>query len=411
MADLSALAGAEHFLAGLAAVLAAGLLAHWLAAKLKLPDLVLFLCLGALLGPHAAGLLDVPSGSLLEVGLLCFGASYILFEGGLDARLSQLREIGVTVGLLATLGVLITAALVAATAHFSLGMPWLQAALLGSCISATDPAALIPLFKQIRVRQRLAQAVICEAAFNDAVSAVLAFALLGGAGAGAALSAQGVVGDFFLQAGLGLMVGLLLGLLAGVVVGHDRWGFLRAHTALAMLVTVIAAYAAASLVHGSGFMAVFVAGMVIGNRDLLGLRLSEHEARHLHEYTETTSLVLRMLLFMLVGAKLDFAAMAAHWAGTLACVACLVLVARPLAVLACALPDRRARWSGREILFMCWTRETGVIPAVLAGLLLAGGLEGAGQIAAVIFSAVLVTLVVQGGTTRWVAKLLGVAHA
>ena len=410
MLDLSSVGRDEHLLGVFAVMLGAGLVASRLAARLRVPDLVAFLVLGALLGPHAAGVLDVPAGSPVESIALTFGASYILFEGGLDVRLPLLREIGFTVGMLATVGVLITAGAVAGAGHLFLGMTWFQALLLGSCVAATDPAALIPLFKQIRIRERVAQTVICEAAFNDAVSAVLTFALLAAATGGGAISGMTVATQFALQAGIGLLVGALLGFGAALAVGHSRYGFLRAHATLVMLFTVMAAYAGAGLLGGSGFMAVFVAGIVVGNRESFGFQLSENAARHLHEYTETTSLVLRMLMFMLVGAKLDFGPLAGQWLGAAACIACLIVVARPLAVLACALPDRKVKWSAREILFMCWTRETGVIPAALAGMLLTSGIAGAQEIAAVIFGAIVVTLVLQGGTTRWVARGLGLHH-
>jgi potassium/hydrogen antiporter len=84
----------------------------------------------------------------------------------------------------------------------------------------------------------------------------------------------------------------------------------------------------------------------------------------------------------------------------------LMLVARPLTVFLCALPDRRARWSFSEMLFMCWTRETGVIPAALAGLLLGDNAPGAHEIASVIFVAILLTILIQAPTTQWLARKL-----
>lgn len=407
MLDLTPIARAEHILGIVAGMLLVGLFASWLARRLHLPDLILFLVAGLLLGPHAGGLLQLPPDSVLEPLILGLGASYILFEGGMDVRLGLLRDIGVTVTLLATLGVLITAAVVAVTAHAALGMDWMLAALLGASIAATDPAALIPMFTQIHISERLTQAVICEAAFNDAVSAVLTFALLGAVAGGTGFSPGGVALGFATQAGLGVLVGAGVGMLAAIVVGHARYGFLRAYAPLVMLVTVIGAYVGADRLHGSGFMAVFIAGVVVGNRETFGLQFGEDQARRLDEYVDSTSLIMRMVVFMLVGAKIDPAALQDQWSGTLACIAALVLVARPLAVLACALPDRRARWSWHEVLFMFWTRETGVIPAALAGMLLTSGLPDAPRIAAVIFAAILVTILLQGSTTRWLAGRLG----
>ena len=116
---------------------------------------------------------------------------------------------------------------------------------------------------------------------------------------------------------------------------------------------------------------------------------------------------MRLFIFILLGAQVDFALMQKYWLGGAAVVAVLMLVARPATVFLCALPDRRARWSFNEMLFMCWTRETGVIPAALAGLLLGLKAPGAPLIASVTFVAVLMTILIQAPTTRWLGRKLG----
>jgi len=120
---------------------------------------------------------------------------------------------------------------------------------------------------------------------------------------------------------------------------------------------------------------------------------------------------MRLFIFMLVGSQVDFGLMRQHlWGGAIV-VAILMLVARPVTVFLCALPDRRARWSFGEMLFMCWTRETGVIPAALAGLLLGIKAPGAQMIASITFIAILMTILIQAPTTRWLAKRLGLLRA
>lgn len=114
-----------------------------------------------------------------------------------------------------------------------------------------------------------------------------------------------------------------------------------------------------------------------------------------------------MFIFILLGSQVDFALMRAHlWEG-LAVVAVFMFVARPATVFLCALPDRKARWSWQEMLFMCWTRETGVIPGALAGLLMGMGAPEAPLIASVTFIAILVTILLQATTTKWLAGRLG----
>jgi cell volume regulation protein A len=115
---------------------------------------------------------------------------------------------------------------------------------------------------------------------------------------------------------------------------------------------------------------------------------------------------MRLFIFILLGSQVDFALMKQYWFGGVIVVLVLMLVARPITVFACALPDRRAKWSLNEMLFMCWTRETGVIPAALAGLLLGMKAPGAQMIASVTFVAVLMTILIQAPTTKWLGKKL-----
>jgi cell volume regulation protein A len=157
----------------------------------------------------------------------------------------------------------------------------------------------------------------------------------------------------------------------------------------------------------SGFMAVFVFGIMLGNKETFGFAMEPDEAKKLDEYILTTAFIMRLFIFILLGTQVDFALMAQYWLGGVAIVAVLMLVARPITVFLCALPDRRARWSLAELLFMCWTRETGVIPAALAGLLLGIKAPGAPVIASVTFIAILMTILIQAPTTEWLGRKLG----
>jgi potassium/hydrogen antiporter len=173
------------------------------------------------------------------------------------------------------------------------------------------------------------------------------------------------------------------------------------------LVAVIGAYFAASGLHASGFMAVFVFGVVLGNQESLGFKMQAGEAQKLAEFVLTTAFIMRLFIFMLLGTQVDFGLMSRYWLGGVAVVAVLMLIARPVTVFLCAGPDRRARWNLAELLFMCWTRETGVIPAALAGLLLGMKAPGAEIIASVTFVAILMTILIQAPTTDWLGRKLG----
>jgi cell volume regulation protein A len=170
---------------------------------------------------------------------------------------------------------------------------------------------------------------------------------------------------------------------------------------------VIGAYLGADGLQASGFMAVFVFGIVLGNKDAFGFAMPTAEQQKLDDFVATTALVMRMFIFILLGAQVDFALMNRYLAGGIAVVAVFMLVARPVTVFLCAWPDRRVRWSVREMLFMSWTRETGVIPGALAGLLLGMNAPQARVIASVTFIAILMTILIQATTTRWLARRLG----
>jgi potassium/hydrogen antiporter len=173
------------------------------------------------------------------------------------------------------------------------------------------------------------------------------------------------------------------------------------------LVAVIGAYFAADGLQASGFMAVFVFGIMLGNKDSLGFKMEEGEQKNLDQYVTTTAFIMRLFIFILLGAQVDFGLINRYLLGGIVVTVAFMLVARPLTVFLCALPDRRARWSVNELLFMCWTRETGVIPAALAGLLLGMKAPGAPIIASVTFIAILMTILIQAPTTKWLGRKLG----
>jgi potassium/hydrogen antiporter len=277
---------------------------------------------------------------------------------------------------------------------------------LASTIASTDPATLVPVFRQVRIKDRVAQTVMSESAFNDATGAILTFAVLGIAMGRGEISVSTVLGDLLRQAGFGVLTGLVLGYLASFLIAHERFNFLQAYAPVVSLMAVIGAFLTADGLQASGFMAVFVFGIVVGNKDAFKFSMSEGEQAKLDDFVLTTALLMRMFIFILLGSQVDFALMNRYLAGGVAVVAVFMLVARPVTVFLCALPDRRTRWTTKELLFMSWTRETGVIPGALAGLLMGMGAPQAKLIASVTFLAILMTILIQATTTRWLAEKL-----
>ncbi len=397
---------AKHVLMVFGIILAFGTACAVFAQKLKVPDVVVFLVIGTLLGPDVAGLIDITADSVLNQLVLIFGSCYILFDGGASLRLKVLKEVWITILVLATVGVLITAAITSIAAYYLLGVPFIVALLLASTIASTDPATLVPVFRQVKIKDRVAQTVMSESAFNDATGAILTFAVLAIAMGQGEVSASSVLIDLLKQASFGLITGLILGYLAALLIAHEKFNFLQEYAPVVSLMAVIGAFLTADGLQASGFMAVFVFGIMIGNKESFGFAMAEGEQEKLDDFVLTTALIMRMFIFILLGTQVDFALMNKYLVGGVGVVAVFMLIARPVTVFLCALPDRRTKWTTKELLFMSWTRETGVIPGALAGLLMGMGAPEAKLIASVTFLAILMTILIQATTTRWLAEKL-----
>jgi cell volume regulation protein A len=398
---------AKHTLLSCGVILAIGTLAALLAAKIRVPDVAIFLIVGMLIGPAALGFVHIKADSALNQIILLFGASYILFDGGASLRLNVLKQVWITIVVIATIGILITAAITGLAAYLVLGVPLMVALLLGATLASTDPATLVPIFRQVHIRDRVAQTVMSESAFNDAMGAIVTFGVLTVATGSSEFSLASSLLDLVKQSAIGIFAGAALGYLTALLIYHERWAFLEEYAPAATVIAVIGAYFAADGLQASGFMAVFVFGIVIGNKDSFGFPMRPGELRALDDFVMTTAFIMRLFIFILLGAQVDFALMSQYWLGGVIVVTIFMLVARPVTVFVCAWPDRRARWSFAEMLFMCWTRETGVIPAALAGLLLGMKAPGAQMIASITFIAILMTILIQAPTTEWLGRRLG----
>ena len=260
---------AKHTLISCGLILAIGTITGLLAQKIKVPDVAVFLIVGMLIGPDALGLVDIKAGSALNQIILLFGASYILFDGGASLRFRVLKQVWITIVVLATAGVVVTAAITSIAAYYVLGVPVMVALLLGAALASTDPATLVPIFRQVSIRERVAQTVVSESAFNDATGAIITFSVLAVAMGTGEFSLTSSLLDLIKQSLIGIAAGAALGYLAAVLIAHERWSFLAEYAPVVTLAAVIAAYFAADGLQASGFMAVFVFGIMLGNRNHL----------------------------------------------------------------------------------------------------------------------------------------------
>ena len=390
----------------LSLLLVAGLLARLLATLLRVPEIVFLLGIGALLGPSGLEVLDVPLDSLGAQLVFTLGVSAILFYGGLNLSLEILRKVWLSLGLLAVLGVIVTAVITGAAAALVFGLPFEQGLLIGAVLSPTDPAILIPLFIGSRLRAKVAQTVVAESAFNDPTGAVLALAV-----AGALLSGKnsvtGPAGDFVGQLALSSVGGVLAGVVLSAAISSRRTGIWRESSAIAVLAVVAMSYVSLDFAGGSGYLGAFLAGLIVGNMKMLGLSMHDEHSRDLMITSRSLADIVTIFVFVLVGANLPFRALGEEIVPALAVVAVLLLVARPVTVAICMLPDRRSGWSRAELAFVCWTRETGVVPAALVGVLAALSVPNGDLLASVVALAILVTLALQAVPAPWLARRLG----
>jgi cell volume regulation protein A len=322
-------------------------------------------------------------------------------------RILMLRELGL--GLLAIPGVVLTAVVVGGAAALAFGLPFEVGFLIGAVVAPTDPAILIPLFERIRVRPKVVQTVIAESALNDPIGAVLALTL-----AAYVVEGGGSVGEpsieFVRDLTISALFGLVFGGVLAAVLSARRFGIWREAPALVMGAVIADSYLSIDFAGGSGYLGAFIAGVIAGNAPALGLRPPSHRERELALIAGFVTEVVVIFVFVLLGASLPIATVADNILPGLLVVLVLLVVARPLAVGACLGIDRRGRWTRAEIGFVAWTRETGVVPASVAGILIAQGVPNQDELVTVVALAIVVTLLLQSTTKAWLARRLGLVE-
>ncbi|WP_206830253.1 cation:proton antiporter [Alicyclobacillus fructus] len=408
----NALQIAETYLFALFVILGSGAVGGWLAERLRLPDIVVYVIIGFLLGPSVLGVLHIPAQGVFHDAVLSLGAAWIVFQGGLEMRFQVLRQIWVSVVLLATVGLVMTAAVVGVAAHILMELPVLSALLLGSLLASTDPAALVPIFQRLSIRARVAQAVIAESAFTDATGAMLTALVLSRATMGTNGRHEGagfLLSELVRLALGGAVIGVAIGLAAAWLVARHK-PVTPGGRSLFLVLAALGSYAVAAQVGASGFMANFAAGMALAHAPERLPRIDERDRASLETFVDALSLQFRILIFVSLGSQMDLQLMMHHLDLVLGVVAAFMLIARPLTVLVSLVPDRRAKWTWREIAFFFWVRETGTIAMALAGLVQGAGVAGGSVFTQVAATAVIATLLVQASTTSLVARWLGLVE-
>ena len=378
-----------------AAVLIVAVLAVRLSSRAGLPSLLIYLGIGAALSAsHLITFNDLEVAQSVGIAALVI----ILAEGGITTRWETIRPRLPVALSLATVGVGVSVAVVAVVAHYVLMFPWQLAVLCGAILSSTDAAAIFSTLRRVPITARLTGTLEAESGINDAPVIILVLLI------------SEPAADTSLVAGFGLLVfELVVGAAVGGLVGWGGAAVLRRAALpasglypIAVTTFAVLAYAAAAYVHASGFLAVYLAALVLGNSAL------PHRAVT-RGFVEALAWVAQIGLFVVLGllvVPIDHLGERLQQALVIGLV--LTFLARPISVLVATTPFR-VPW--REQAFLSWAGLRGAVPIVIAILPAVAGVEHSRELLDIVFVLVVVFTIVQSPTLPWFARRLGVAES
>jgi cell volume regulation protein A len=380
-----------------AAVLMIGsVVAGSISTRLGVPALIAFLGLGMLAGSDGAGGIPFEDYGLSE-GIGVTALALILFSGGLGSPWRAVRPVLAPALVLCTLGVVISAAVVAITARELLGFSWTEGAMLGAIVASTDAAAVFSALNAggLSLDEDTRVLLEVESAANDPIAAFAVVACIGLL-KGAHRTVGALAPEFVKQMLFGLGIGLAVGF--GFVRLFSQRGVRRADLGIALgSGAALLAYSAAALVGGSGFLAVYVAGIVVASRQFA-------DKLAVTRFHEGLAWLAQVIMFLALGLLVFPSSLPGVATPGLILTAVLVFVARPLAVFVCLLPFRRFGW--RTSLFVSWCGLRGAAPIVLATFPMLAGVAHAKTLFDVVFFVVLTSSLVQGPLLARLARWL-----
>jgi cell volume regulation protein A len=380
-------------------LLLVAVLAVRLASRTGLPSLLIYLAVGVAVGEAGLGIEFSDYALTADLGLVAL--AIILAEGGLTTRWAVVRPALPFALVLATLGVAVSVGVVTAIAHLLLGVELRTAVVLASVLASTDAAAVFSVLRKLPLPGRIRSALEAESGLNDAPVAVLV--VLASSDAWGNTSLLAGAGEVVLELVGGALLGLVIGGLGRELLGRNALASAGLYP-LAAVGLALLSFAAGNALHLSGFLAVYLAGLVLGNARL-------PHRRAIVGFASSLALLAEAGMFVLLGLLASPERLPSALPAALVIGAAATFLARPLAVVVSALPFRLP-W--REQLFLSWAGLRGAVPIVFATIPVTAGLAGAEQVVDVVFVLVVVYTLVQAPTLPWVARRLGVvvaAHA
>ncbi len=368
-------------------------------ARLGLPVLVLFLLVGMLAGEDGIGRIAFDN-PVAAHALGTLALAMILFDGGLRTPLTSIKSVWKPSALLATVGVVVTAGVTGITAAWILGLPLLEGLLLGAIVGSTDAAAVFSLMRNagVHIQSRLKAMLEIESASNDPMAIFLTVGLLEVLINGAPLGA-GLLHLFVLQMGIGALVGLAVGWSAVRMINGIKLDASGLYPVLVAACGLFSFGLAANL-GGSGFLAIFLSGVVIGNSRFVFQRGT-------FLFHDGVAWLSQIVMFVMLGLLVNPSALVDVWLQGLVIALVLIFIARPLAVLLLLTP---LGFNLREMSLVSWVGLRGSVPIILAIFPLIFGLPGAPLIFNVVFFVVLLSAIIQGSLMPLIARRLKLAE-
>lgn len=386
----------DYFILLTALLLIIGVLTTKFSTRLGVPALVLFLLVGMIMGSDVLGLIHFDNPKLAQlIGILALVV--ILFEGGLQTKWSSVRAVATPSLSLATLGVLLTTIVVAVAAKLIFDVSWLEGLLFGAIVGSTDAAAIFAVLKGQNIRDRLSSTLEAESGTNDPMAVFLTLSLI------ELITIENpsyylLVGSFIWQMGMGLVLGFLFGRFAGYAINKINLDSSGLYPIFALAFALLT-YSISDLIGASGLLAVYIAALVIGNRDLT--------YRHsIFRFNEGFAWMMQILMFIILGLLVFPSQLISSdiFIKGLLLSLILIFIARPIAVF---LSTMKMGFGFKEKVFLSWAGLKGAVPIVLATFPMTMGLENSQLFFNVVFFVVLTSALIQGSTISVMAEKLG----
>ena len=375
-----------------------GILSTKFSAKLGIPSLVFFIIVGMAMGNDTFGIIHFTNAGLAQtIGVVAL--IIILFEGGIQTQWKSLRPVILPSLSLATIGVLITSAIVTVAAYYILNVDWLIAMLFGAIVGSTDAAAVFAVLKGQNIQDHSGKTLEAESGSNDPMAIFLTVACIEMITT-SEIHVGSLIGSFIVQIGLGLLLGWVFGKLAVTVLNRIHLESTGLYPVLSVTFA-LSAYGITANLNGSGLLAVYVMAIIIGNSEVAYEKATEF-------FAEGFAWMMQILMFMILGLLVnpnDLFSFEIMMKGMLISLI-LIIVARPVAVF---LSTIKMNYTFKEKAFLSWAGLKGSVPIVLATFPLLANIGDSHLIFNVVFFVVLTSCLIQGSTISFVADKLGLA--